>query len=54
MYKIKDTFGTSAPKQNESYSFGVGRDDMKRLFIEDIKKKGDGNLPGPGRYMPDK
>ena len=27
---------------------------MKRLFIEDIKKKGDSNLPGPGRYMPDK
>ena len=54
MYKIKDTFGNGAPKTNESYSFGVGRDDMKRLFIEDIKKKGDANLPGPGRYMPDK
>ena len=39
MYKIKDTFGSAAPKTNESYSFGVGRDDMKRLFIEDIKKK---------------
>jgi len=27
---------------------------MKKLFIEDINKKGDGNQPGPGRYMPDK
>lgn len=54
LYKIKDTFGTGAPKTNESYSFGVGRDDMKRLFIEDIKKKGDNNLPGPGRYTAEK
>jgi len=54
LYKIKDTFGKEAPKSNEQFSFGVGRDDMKRLFIEDINKKGDGNLPGPGRYMPDK
>ena len=53
MYTIKDTFGKDAPKANESYSFGVGRDEMKRLFIEDIKKKGDGNCPGPGRYQPD-
>lgn len=54
MYKIKDTFGREGTKPNESFSFGVGRDDMKRLFVEDIKKKGDTNLPGPGRYMPDK
>ena len=54
LYKIKDTFGKEAPKANEQYSFGIGRDDMKKLFIEDINKKGDGNLPGPGRYVPDK
>ena len=41
-------------KTNEQYSFGVGRNDMKKLFIEDIRKKGDGNLPGPGRYTHEK
>jgi hypothetical protein len=28
----------------------VGRDDMKKMFIDDIKKKGDLSQPGPGRY----
>ena len=32
---------------------GVGRDDMKKLFIDDIKKRGDHSLPGPGRYFGD-
>jgi len=27
---------------------------MKKIFIEDIRKHGDNNLPGPGRYQPDK
>ena len=30
---------------------GVGRDDMKKMFIDDIKKRGDNSLPGPGRYF---
>lgn len=29
---------------------GLGRTNMKKLFIEDIKKKGDVNSPGPGKY----
>lgn len=29
---------------------GLGRDDMKKMFIDDIKKRGDHSLPGPGRY----
>ena len=24
---------------------------MKKLFIDDIKKRGDHSLPGPGRYF---
>ena len=54
LYKIKDTFGKEAHKPNQQYSIGVGRDDMKKMFIEDINKKGDGNLPGPGRYTAEK
>ena len=53
-YKLGDTFGDKSLKPNAQYSFGVGRGVMKRLFIEDIKKHGDTNLPGPGRYSPDK
>jgi len=30
---------------------GVGRTNMKKIFIDDIKKKGDHSLPGPGRYF---
>ena len=30
---------------------GVGRDAMKKMFIDDIKKRGDHSLPGPGRYF---
>ena len=30
---------------------GLGRGDMKKHFIDDIKKRGDHSLPGPGRYF---
>ena len=53
-YQIKDTFGKESFKTNEQYIFGVGRDNMKRMFIDDIKKKGDGNNPGPGVYRHEK
>ena len=33
------------------YSIGYGRTDMKKIFIDDIKKRGDHSLPGPGRYF---
>ena len=53
-YNLGHTFGEKSFKTNQQYSFGVGRDNMRRIFIEDIKKKGDNSLPGPGRYNPDK
>lgn len=53
-YNLGHTFGTESRKTNEQYSFGVGRDNMKKVFIEDIKKHGDGNRPGPGRYSHEK
>lgn len=53
-YKLGDTFGDKSLKPNQQYSFGVGRGDMKKMFIEEIKKRGDHSLPGPGRYSPDK
>ena len=40
-------------KLNESYSFGVGRTNMKKLYIDDIQGKGDKALPGPGKYEKD-
>lgn len=49
-YKLGDTFGDKSLKKNQEYTFGVGRGDMKRMFIDDIRKKGDLSLPGPGRY----
>jgi len=49
-YQIKDTFGPTSPKANSQYSFGVGRDDMKRIYVDEIKKHGDKALPGPGKY----
>ena len=49
-YQLGNTFGQGSRKTNEQYSFGVGRDNMKKLFIDDIKKRGDHSLPGPGRY----
>jgi hypothetical protein len=49
-YQLGNTFGSSSRKTNEQYSFGVGRDTMKKMFIDDIKKRGDNSLPGPGRY----
>ena len=49
-YPLGDTFGDKSMKSNQEYSFGVGIGDMKKIFIDDIKKKGDQNSPGPGRY----
>ena len=49
-YKIPDTFGKTSLQPNEQFSFGVGRGNMNRLFIDRIKKHGDVNKPGPGRY----
>ena len=33
---------------------GFGRDNMKKLYVDDILKKGDKALPGPGKYEFDK
>ena len=49
-YQIRDTFGKSAPTKNQNYSFGVGRTQMKKIYVDDIKNKGDHSLPGPGKY----
>ena len=34
-----------------SYSFGVERGSCKKLFVDEILKKKDENLPGPERYQ---
>lgn len=52
-YQLGDTFGKESRQTNEQYSFGVGRDDMKKQFVDEIKKKGDHSLPGPGKYYKD-
>jgi hypothetical protein len=33
-----------------SFSFGVSRAEMKKIYVDEILKKGDTNLPGPGNY----
>ena len=53
-YKIPDTFGKESLKPNEQFSFGVGRDNMKKMFIDNIKKDGDISRPGPGKYSHEK
>lgn len=47
---MRNTFGPESHKMNATYSFGVGRDNMKKLYVDHIKKEGDKSLPGPGRY----
>ena len=49
-YPIRDTFGKEAPTKNQNYSFGVGRNYMRKIYVDDIKSKGDVNNPGPGKY----
>ena len=49
-YKIKDTFGKDSDRYNRQYSFGVGRENMKRMHVDDIIIKGDKALPGAGKY----
>ena len=34
-----------------SYSFGVERASCKKLFVDEILKKGADNTPGPERYQ---
>ena len=37
--------------QTKKYSFGVSRDSMKKLYVDEILKKGrDSASPGPDRY----
>ena len=33
-----------------SYSFGVSRSDMKKIHVDEILKRREENLPGPGNY----
>ena len=40
-YKMKDTFGPESSRMNQTFSFGVGRDNMKKLYVDYIKKEGD-------------
>lgn len=37
-YLIGDTFGDKSLKKNQEYTFGVGRGDMKKMFVDDIRK----------------
>jgi hypothetical protein len=53
-YSLGNTFGKESQKPNQQYSFGVGIGDMKKIFIDDIRKKGDHSSPGPGRYSYEK
>lgn len=41
-------------KPNQQYSFGVGRDNMKKMYVDEINQKGDKALPGPGKYENEK
>lgn len=34
-----------------SYSFGVSRQQMKKIHVDEILKKKEENLPGPGNYQ---
>ena len=51
---MKNTFGKESAKMNASYSFGMGRDDMKKIYVDHINNEGDKSLPGPGKYEADK
>ena len=44
------TFGSDSRQQNAKFSFGIGRETVKKVFIDEIKSKGDNLKPGPGRY----
>jgi len=52
-YKMRNTFGPDEFRTS-GYIFGVGRDNMKKMYVDDILKKGDGSMPGPGRYESEK
>ena len=49
LYKMKNTFGVESSKMNASYSFGMGRDDMKKIYVDHIKNE-EVKMPGPGKY----
>jgi hypothetical protein len=44
-YEKESNFRPS--QTHNSFSFGVGRDNMKKLYIQDIEKKGLDKLPSP-------
>ena len=35
-YPPKNTFGKEGTQVNQSFSFGVGRGDMKKIYVDDI------------------
>lgn len=35
-YKARNTFGPESAKMNATFSFGVGRDDMKKVFVDHV------------------
>ncbi len=52
-YKIKGTFGDDTLTSQKKFSFGVSRDNMKKIHVDDIRVQG-GKSPGPGKYSGDK
>ena len=40
--------------ENKTYSFGVSRGLCKKTFVNEIKKRGDTDNPGAGKYEPRK
>ena len=53
-YGLGDMFGSNSPQPNQRYSFGVGRGNMKKIFVDDILRKSDHSSPGAGTYQPPK
>ena len=58
-YNLHSQFGDNVKGGNvngpqKEFTFGVGRDNMQKMFVEDIKNKGKVGLlsPGPGNYEP--
>ena len=49
-YSIKGKFGKEGASPNQQFSFGVSRNNMKKIHVDAIKKAGDKSSPGAGKY----
>jgi hypothetical protein len=51
---MRNTVGPESFDKGSTFPFGVSRERMKKIYVDEILNQGDKSSPGPGTYVTNK